>query len=623
EIIKKLKEKKCTIAELSSETGYDRDTVHNVIRDLRGHGLKKEVVGENKYYSLHEPQAKEKKRKIFHGWAFIALLIAILMLGIFLRVHEVSLIGYWNDDISTLPTALLWFYPHDSYPGLSAQGEPALGNLIIGGGCMLSGEDFSRVTEVMPMFYPGREELIGESLVNASFWCHLPVYIFGIAFFILISLFSLLIIRDKSALFAIAFFAFYPVLLKYSRFTHVDVIEYSFVALALIFLLAFYREGKGTLRELLYCSLAFLGLGLALATKLPTALFFMFGLFLIAEKYFSELLYLLKGAFIALNLKFAERIREEGQKLGLLLKVLLAAGVPFVIVIYMAMEFSFRNLFLVFSKYRESSADIGGFGLNANILEAIRNFLLWINVLDIMLIAAAAYMAYKIIRRKKTLEEKFLLYLAVPFFIVLFFSYASVLDRVFFVFAMPLIFLGAMALSEREGSLLSHLKWRKVLFYSAIIIYIAYSFALAYTASPFFADTGICRLTGSCDSELFHVSEMHVADYLSSHLAEGETFVTPGWSVIYYYIHQDESLPKYYFREQFRQQMGRMPSLLEYAAYFKPFNRTVRYIAIGNNPSSSEEAKEIFDSYAPNDRIYVKGREVALIYDLKGLKKRE
>src|SRR3989338_5844376 len=156
------------------------------------------------------------------------ILLAIVILGIYLRFSNFSGEGYWNDDMTTIPTALLWFYPHSYYPGLAGQGEPALGNYFIGLGCMLSGQDFSKVTKIQPMFYPGRPELIGKEMAAAKKYCHLPVYVFGILFFIAISLLAMLLLDEFSSLYAIAFFAFLSFTLQLSRWIHVDMLAYFF-----------------------------------------------------------------------------------------------------------------------------------------------------------------------------------------------------------------------------------------------------------------------------------------------------------------------------------------------------------------------------------------------------------
>src|SRR3989338_11621984 len=103
---------------------------------------------------------------------FLVLLIIIILLGIFIRFYKFSEVGYLNDDMAHIPAGLMWFYPHDYFPGLN-YGNPPLGDMIIGAGCMLSGEDFSGVSQVKPFFYPDRFNLLGEALSKADSYCHI------------------------------------------------------------------------------------------------------------------------------------------------------------------------------------------------------------------------------------------------------------------------------------------------------------------------------------------------------------------------------------------------------------------------------------------------------------------
>ena len=178
--------------------------------------------------------------------------------------------------MTTIPTALLWFYPHSYYPGLAGQGEPGLGNYFIGLGCMLSGQDFSKVTEIQPMFYPGRPGLIGREMVNAEKYCRLPMYAFGLLFFIAIIILAMLLLDEYASIFAIAFYSFSSFILLLSRWIHVDTIEYFFLAIGLIFLWKFYVKEINAKYEKLFLILAALSFGFALATKLPAGVFLVF-----------------------------------------------------------------------------------------------------------------------------------------------------------------------------------------------------------------------------------------------------------------------------------------------------------------------------------------------------------
>ncbi|MDI6737757.1 MAG: hypothetical protein QME12_04555, partial [Nanoarchaeota archaeon] len=134
-------------------------------------------IGSESKKSIGNSFSEIRKDKIL-----LSLFIIIILLGITVRFIYPTEPGLWNDDMSALPTAVLWFYPHDSYPGLSAMGEPALSNYIIGASCMLSGQDFSNVTRIRPVWFPDRAILLGEAISKSEDYCRIPMYVFGILF---------------------------------------------------------------------------------------------------------------------------------------------------------------------------------------------------------------------------------------------------------------------------------------------------------------------------------------------------------------------------------------------------------------------------------------------------------
>src|SRR3989344_4579732 len=128
---------------------------------------------------------------------FLVLLIIIILLGIFIRFYKFSEVGYLNDDMAHIPAGLMWFYPHDYFPGLN-YGNPPLGDIFTGLGCKLSGEDFSGVSKVRPFFYPDRSIFLPNlAKEGVDIFCHMPMYIFGLIFFILIIIFSLIFNMKK------------------------------------------------------------------------------------------------------------------------------------------------------------------------------------------------------------------------------------------------------------------------------------------------------------------------------------------------------------------------------------------------------------------------------------------
>ncbi|MEM4266882.1 MAG: hypothetical protein QW404_02405, partial [Candidatus Nanoarchaeia archaeon] len=258
----------------------------------------------------------------------LSLVIIILVLGVYVRFSHYGEESYWNDDMTTVPTGLLWFYPHNTYPGLAGQGEPALGNYFIGLGCISSGEDFSSVTKISPMFYPGREILLGEAMTKADRQCHLPMFIFGILFFVAICILALIFLDLYSATYVISFFAFFPFLLYLSRWIHVDIIAHTFLAFGLIFLWFFYNSKKYSFKETVLFSIALVFFSLAFSTKFPMAAFLIFAVFILLEKYRTESLGLLKMVFVKFELKqLAEKINVISVNYKALFKNLVIGGV--------------------------------------------------------------------------------------------------------------------------------------------------------------------------------------------------------------------------------------------------------------------------------------------------------
>src|SRR3989344_4731880 len=117
--------------------------------------------------------------KIRNDRFLLVLFLIVVISGIFIRLNDFSEVGYWNDDQATIPAGLMWFYPHSYFPGLN-YGNPPLGDIFIGLGCKISGEDFSGVSKVRPFFYPDRQSLLPNlSKEKVDMYCHLPMYIFG------------------------------------------------------------------------------------------------------------------------------------------------------------------------------------------------------------------------------------------------------------------------------------------------------------------------------------------------------------------------------------------------------------------------------------------------------------
>lgn len=556
--------------------------------------------------------SKLKKDKFF-----LIMLIIIIILGIYVRIIHFSDTGYSGDDMTTIPTGLLWFYPHDYYPGLAGQGEPALGNLIIGSFCMLSGEDFSGVSKTQPMFYPGREELIGEALTNAESYCKSSMYVFGVLFFIIISILSILLLPKYSVLYSISFFAFFPTLLRFSRWIHVDIIAYTFIASGLLFLWLAYKAEKTQKKEIIFFVLSFIFFGLAFATKLPNVIYFLFSIFIIIKKYSKEFLLSIRKI---LKLTFDINYNEIDKKR--FYKIILYSTISFFIAFLAPLNFNPKNLFLIFQKYNSINPERTGISINTNIFQDIFHFLLNINIIDLLILIFSLFILYKLFRIKKKKYEEFILYLTIFFFLVIIFSKAVNYLRIFIMFFYGLIFLMSLAFSKSEYSLYRIFKNKKIIIILVISAILLSSY-IAYSTAPYFfvKNKSVCFLnreecTGINPNDFYGYSAKQTSEYLYTILREDETFLPQ--SIILYYIRRDEGISHYYFVDYFNKKFNRNPTLEEYVKYFHPNNRTVRYYLLDPN-RPSEEKELLYGKYDPIHIIKIKNVDTVYIYDLSKL----
>ncbi len=563
---------------------------------------------------------------------FLILLLIVVGLGIFLRLNDYAEVGYWNDDISTIPSGLLWFYPHSYFPGLSGVSEPPLGNMIIGAGCMLSGEDFSRVSEIKPTFYPGREELIGQQLVKAENYCHFPIYLFGILFFIMMVILSFSILEKYSAFFAISFFAFYPVLLNFSRWIHVDVILYFFAACFLLFLWNFYVSEKNSRREITNLLIAAVFVGLASATKFSIGTFVIFGFFIIINKYKEESLSLLKRTLRILNLNLAEKIKQNESHHRLIILLMLFLLI-FLIVFLVPFKFNPKNAYDTYERYTTfTSPEFAKAYFDFNLARILNyTFLSQVNPIDTILFLFSLIIFSRLFFIKKDKNEKFIIYLIIFFLIsAIIFSQALDIPRISLPYLIGVVFLMSMAFSSKNYSFFDVFKIHKkeIFFIVFILIYIVYSFSIAYFSSPYFATSNplTCHFTRSnCETGLTAYSAKATGNYLNEILKEDETFIGLE-GVIFYYVRQEQSLQNFYFEQIFQQKIGRYPTAEEKVEYFHPNNRTVRYILLDSSPIAGRDYKDPFlidlrDNFEPSHKIILNNKETVWIYDLENLKK--
>ncbi|MBS3095214.1 hypothetical protein J4231_00895 [Candidatus Woesearchaeota archaeon] len=569
-----------------------------------------------------------------YGKTAIIIFLIILALGIYIRFSNFAEESYWNDDMTTIPTALLWFYPHSYYPGLAGQGEPALGNYLIGFGCTLSNEDFSKVTQIQPMFYPGRPALIGKEMVKAESYCHMPMYIFGILFLIVISILALMMLDKYSALYAISFYAFSSFTLQLSRWIHVDMIAYFFASLGLIFLWKFYSKELGSGHGNIFLVLSSFFFSLALSTKLPAGIFVIFFAFIVLKKYKIQSLSLLKIILKKLNLKISEKIPYD-EKPNILLKAVFYSIISYIIAILISFEFSLKNLFLVIQKYGSINPEHSFISINRQLFLDIYDFMITLNSIDTLIFIFSLYIIIRLIFAKRDKNEEFLLYLFGLFTITLLLFPAMNYTRVLYFFSPAIIFIMALAFSEKQYSIFTLLRInnRKIIFMVFILVYITFSFYTSFSSSPQFNPKNqlLCLFDGpECTIEKlknfnnpYGMASKQISSQLSSIMQENETFLSSS-EMFYYYIRQEDSYELYTFINNVRNQIGRRPNLDEFIKYFKPKNRELRYIVVNPRIKDADfpEFEQYKANYIPNYVVIAYKQDAAYIYDIKNLKQR-
>lgn len=565
-------------------------------------------------------------------------LILIILLGVFIRLNDFSEVGYWNDDMSTIPTGLLAFYPYSqqifipdigiktiSFPGLSGQGEPILGNLLIGLGCKLSREDFSKVIKVIPMFYPGRPELIGKELIDAFPYCHVPMYLFGILFFLAVSLLSIHLLDKYSSLIAISFYAFYPPLLQLSRWIHVDIFGYSFIAVGLIFLWKAYNYSKGN-KEIILFIISFIFFALAFTAKLPNSIFMIFALFILLSKYKKEIYQLIREVGLKLDLDIIKKI-QENQNINIkhLFKIIILSVLSYFIIVWGLFYFHLSNIIYVIKRYQSVNPEFSGFLFNTDFLKHIISFLLTINTLDIILFILSLITIVKLIKNKKENNEKFILYLLFLLLFVLIFLKTLVYLRIFIAFLFGWVFIMSMSLSEKYFILsIFKIKSKRWLFFMFLSVYVVYSFSIALSSSPNFEVKNpiLCKFSEQgCEiKNLQAYVQKDIANYLSFVMKENETFYF-GRDIIYFYIRPEEYFQEYIFNTEFNKQLNRDTTVEERIKFFKFNNRTIRYIVIQAFKTRDEDPfiENLRKDYVPNKVIYSSNKEAVYIYDLENL----
>ena len=546
------------------------------------------------------------------------LLILVIILGIFIRFNDFTEVSFWNDDMSTVPSGILWFYPHSYFPGLSGNAEPQLGNILIGLGCITSGEDFSRISEIQPGYYPGRPALIADPLIKSELNCHIPVYIFGLLFFIAIILLALNLFDRYASLYIISFFAFFPQVLVYSRWIHVDILMWFFIILGYYFLYKAYISEKYSKKENLFFILAFSLFALSIATKFTGLPFFIFGLFILSLKYKDEIFSYLKKH----NKEVIESNKEKYMKI---LSILAPSLIASVLLVLLPFKFSFKNLNDVLKSIRSIHNPYNsGVSLHFNVFSYIRDFLIQLNVIDMIIFLFSIFIIYKLIRKEKTIKEKFILYLVVFYFISIFLFNALEIFRLAIPYTFGLVFLMGLTFSDNEYSLINIINKNKkrIIFSIIMLVYIIYSFTIAFSGSPYFLQKNPleCTLNKDCRPEgrrLYGFSTNIIAEELNKIMKDNETFF-PGSGILFYYIRSEDDIHEYRLNVDFQRQTGQKLKIVDYLNFYRPNGRFPRYLLLDPYYIEffDEEERLIKQKIKPKVIVKNRGHEIVYIYDV-------
>lgn len=567
----------------------------------------------------------------------IIFLIILLVLGAYIRFTEYDKIGYTHDALLAVTGSVAWFYPMPYFPGKIYMGPP-LGNMIIGAGCMLSGEDFSEVSKVTPKFSPNVPALIGKQMENAESYCKAPVYIFGFIFLILISLLSILLFKSYYALFPIAFFAFSQFILQWSRIISVDVISYVFIFSGLIFLWLAYNQDKGLQKENLFFILAFISFGLAGATKLSSGIYLFFSFFIVIEKYWQETKLLIKKMLNIIKLSISEKIKVS-QEVNInvsLVKNGIIYLLVYLFVILIPYKLNPKNLLEIIAGFKGLESDYVGIKITTEFFKIMNTFIIKINTIDLIIFIFSIFVFIKLILKKdKKKNEKYILYLVTLFLFTSIFFESTGLFRVAIPFLLSLILLMGLSFSNNEYSFFNMFRIpvekRRILFFLFIAIYILYSLMITIPHSPYYlrGNEIVCLFEReNCDLEVLNglttVAIKPTVLFLESIMFDNETFLYQEAAVPQIYSrHNDDIIHFQTFDQNLNKQLGRTPNLLDEVKYFHPEGRNLRYFVVQRwNSKGSEEIETLKKEYKPSYIIKLDNKDIIRVYDLYNLTKK-
>jgi len=559
------------------------------------------------------------------NWWVLLILILILIPSAYLRLEDYTGEGFGGDAENTIFAAVFPHNPHSYFPGFVST-EPPLGNYIIGMGCMASGEDFSQVGNVKPLFFPDRFMYIGDAAAKAKGYCFFPIYLFSFLFLLATIIFAFLFFNKKSALYFIGLIAFSSLIIQFSRFLHVEIIFWTFTMLGMLFLWLGYKGNK----DLLYFSISFFFFGLGGGTKFTGGATLIFAGLLIIEKYKLELLYLIKLLLEKFDLNYSKKITKFSEKYKPFLYALIIPSAIAFFTLFWVFEFSFYNFFETYRLMTSVNwVGSGSLHLTTGIFTAIYSFLLRSNIFDLIIFILTIPIFFSLLfKRNKTKQEKFAFYLTIFGILVITLygntiapntgmSYRSFPLLLGFLLMMPLLF------SNKNYLFLDNLKFikSKKFFLVFILIYILFcSFTLISANHSVRGNSLLCKFSEhECNvlvyNELLGSSISDAAIYIKDSLLPNET-VYSGYTQIWFYLEHEQALYSYLWREQFKQKYSYTPSIEEYVKYFDVNGKKITYVILssGNYDNKDKMTLEFMEKYKPTKIISKNGVDTINIY---------
>ncbi len=90
--------------------------------------------------------------------------------------------------------------------------------------------------------------------------------------------------------------------------------------------------------------------------------------------------------------------------------------------------------------------------------------------------------------------------------------------------------------------------------------------------------------------------------------------------IIFYYLNREQGIIDWNFEQAFQKKFGRRITFAEKIKYFKPNNKTIRYLIVDallpENNDFPEDVAKIMKTYKPNKVIKINNVDVVWIYDV-------